>query len=78
MSAEEAAERGGKLLPAPPLVARGDKMLSFLIEKWGFKEPVSCNARARLMQYSLSCACWLFSDSAMWHNSIIFSCFHDA
>eukprot|EP00891_Asterochloris_glomerata_P000835 jgi/Astpho2/835/e_gw1.00016.277.1_t len=39
MSAEEAAERGGKLLPAPPLVARGDKMLSFLIEKWGFKEP---------------------------------------
>lgn len=53
MSAEEAAERGGKLLPAPPLVARGDKMLSFLIEKWGFKEPVSCSECARLMPTSV-------------------------
>ena len=50
MSAEEAAERGGKLLPAPALVARGDKMLSFVIEKWGFKEPVSCCKCARLTQ----------------------------
>ena len=53
MSAEEAAERGGKLLPEPPLVARGDKMLSFLIEKWGFKEPVSCSRCARLMLNSV-------------------------
>ena len=51
MSAEEAAERGGKLLPAPALVARGDKMLSFVIEKWGFKEPVSCCKCARLTQF---------------------------
>ena len=78
MSAEEAAERGGKLLPAPPLVARGDKMLSFLIEKWGFKEPVSRSECASPLLSSVHQVAFFLLLLAGQHSIMSAASFHDA